>query len=77
LILDRDTGETFGRLAAELDSKGRPSTHRTHDLWLAALAIQHGMRLVTGNERDFRGIPGLDLVVLRPPASRRPSQRPD
>jgi predicted nucleic acid-binding protein len=69
LIIDRETGEFFGRLAADVDSRGRPSTHRINDLWLAALAIQHGMKLVTQNERDFADLPGVDLVAL--PSRRR------
>ena len=64
LIIDRETGEFFGRLAADVDSRGRPSAHRINDLWLAALAIQHGMKLVTQNERDFADLPGVDLVAL-------------
>jgi len=64
--MDRETGECFGRLAAHLDSQGRPSRHRANDLWLAALAIQHGMRLATRNAKDFDDVPGLDVVVLSP-----------
>ena len=74
LIIDRETGELFGRLAADVDSRGKPSTHRVNDLWLAALAIQHGMKVATQNEKDFADLPGLDLVVLntggRPPGGR-------
>jgi predicted nucleic acid-binding protein len=65
LIIDRETGEFFGRLAADVDARGRPSRHRINDLWLAALAVQHGMRLATQNERDFTDLPGLELLVLR------------
>jgi predicted nucleic acid-binding protein len=64
LMMDKDTGEIFGRLAADLDRAGRPSTHRTHDLWLAALALQHSLTLVTQDRRDFADIPGLKLIVL-------------
>lgn len=64
LIVDKDTGEMFGRLAASLDDKGAPSTHRTHDIWLAALALQNGMSILTRNGRDFQDIPGLELIVL-------------
>jgi tRNA(fMet)-specific endonuclease VapC len=64
LIVDRDTGECFGRIAAQLDQAGRPATHRTHDLWIAALAIQHGHRVLTRNAHDFRDVPGLDFVVI-------------
>jgi predicted nucleic acid-binding protein len=75
LILDRETGEVFGRLAADLDSRGRPSTHRVNDLWLAALAIQHAMKLLTQDRGDFSDIPGLELVVLRGASLPRSSRR--
>jgi len=65
LIVDRDTGELFGRIVAELDNVGRPSTHRVQDLWIAAIAVQNGFRVLTENERDFRDVPGLDVVILR------------
>ncbi|MBI2190524.1 MAG: PIN domain-containing protein [Planctomycetes bacterium] len=64
LIMDRETGVTFGRLASDLDSMGRPHAHRLHDVWIAALAIQHNLKVLTRNERDFEGIPGLKVVGL-------------
>jgi len=64
LLIDKETGEMFGRLAADLDTAGKPSTHRTHDIWLAALALQHDMAVVTQNGRDFSDIPGLKVIVL-------------
>jgi predicted nucleic acid-binding protein len=64
LVLDQDTGLLFGRLAAALDRRGKPSTHRTHDLWIAAIALQHNFKVMTRNAEDFTDIPGLDLVVL-------------
>jgi predicted nucleic acid-binding protein len=63
LIIDRDTGEIFGRLAAELDRQGTPATHRVQDLWIAAVAIQNACRVLTGNPQDFAGLPGLDVVA--------------
>ena len=65
LVMDRDTGELFGRIAAELDNRGTPSIHRIQDLWIAALALQNGFRVLTENERDFQDIPGLEVIVLR------------
>ncbi len=64
LVIDKDTGELFGQLAAALDRSGKPSTHRTHDIWIAALAIQHHLRVLTRNEKDFADIPGLDVLVI-------------
>jgi predicted nucleic acid-binding protein len=64
LLIDKDTGEIFGRLAADLDKRGKPSPHRTHDLWLAALSLQYDMAVVTQNGKDFEDIPGVKLIVL-------------
>ena len=64
LIMDKDTGEMFGRIAAMLDASGKPSTHRTHDLWIAASAIQHNLKVLTRNGSDFTDIPGLDVLVI-------------
>ena len=64
LAIDGQTGVLFGQLAAELDAAGRPHAYRVQDLWIAALAIQHGMKALTRNRRDFEGIPGLDLLVI-------------
>ena len=32
-----------------------------HDLWISALALQHGRAVVSRNERHFKGVPGLSL----------------
>jgi predicted nucleic acid-binding protein len=70
LIIDAETGVTFGRLAAELDARGRPSVHKVQDLWLAALAVQHDLKILTGNAKDFEGIAGLTVLALRNPSAR-------
>ncbi|MBM4039420.1 MAG: type II toxin-antitoxin system VapC family toxin [Planctomycetes bacterium] len=66
LPIGAETGEVFGRLAADLDSRGRPSKHRTQDLWIASLALQHGLKVLTQNRKDFDDIPGLTVVLLSP-----------
>lgn len=63
LVIDAETGLILGRLSADLDSAGRPATHRIQDLWMAALAVQHNLKVLTQNPKDFEGIPG--VVVLR------------
>lgn len=68
LPITGETGRIFGRLAAELAQKGRPSTHRVQDLWIASVALQHGMKVLTVNRSDFEDIPG--LTVLSPPEPR-------
>jgi tRNA(fMet)-specific endonuclease VapC len=64
LVIDQRTGETFGTLAAQLDARGHASRHRTQDLWIASLALQHGHKLFTQNPRDFDDIPGLTVLSL-------------
>jgi len=66
LPIDGATGEIFGNLASSLTKKGRGSpVHRVQDIWLAAQAIQHKLRLITYNRKDFDDVPGLDVQVLR------------
>lgn len=64
LVIDADTGTLFGAIAAELDHAGRPGSHRIHDLWIAAVAIQNACPLLTRNRSDFADIPGLNLIVI-------------
>ena len=64
LIMDLETAVIFGRLAADVDLRGKPSTYRVHDLWISALAIQHNMVILTRNRKDFEGIPGLKILTI-------------
>jgi tRNA(fMet)-specific endonuclease VapC len=34
-----------------------------HDLWIAATALAHGMRLATANAREFERVPGLEVLA--------------
>jgi predicted nucleic acid-binding protein len=70
MLIDGDTGRLFGQIAAHLFAIGRGADFRVQDVWLASQAIQNGHRLLTSNEKDFKDIPGLDLVVIRPPGKR-------
>jgi predicted nucleic acid-binding protein len=70
MLIDGDTGRIFGQIAAHLLAIGRSADFRIQNVWMASQAIQHGHRLLTENERDFKDIPGLDLVVIRPPGTR-------
>ncbi len=47
---------------AQLESSGEIIA--AHDLWIAATALTHGLRLVTHNARDFQRIPSLDVLVI-------------
>jgi predicted nucleic acid-binding protein len=67
LRIDEVTGDTFGNLAAHLQTIGRGHDFRLQDLWLARQALQHGLKLLTYNGKDFEDIPGLDLAILAKP----------
>ena len=67
IIIDENTGDIFGRLAASLREQKRDHAYRVQDLWLASQAIQKGFKLLTSNEKDFRDIPGLELAVFPSP----------
>jgi len=74
LSIDAATGEVFGMLAAQLRAAGKGHRYRVQDLWLASQAIQHGLRLMTRNLRDFEDLPGLDLLPIRFPAAGGPAR---
>jgi predicted nucleic acid-binding protein len=67
LAIDAATGDVFGSLAAQLRAAGKGHRYRVQDLWLASQAIQHGLRLMTRNIRDFEDLPGLDLLPIQLP----------
>lgn len=35
-----------------------------HDLWIAATALAHGLRIATANAREFERVPGLDVLAV-------------
>ncbi len=35
-----------------------------HDLWIAATALAHGMRIATANVSEFERVPGLDVLAV-------------
>ena len=64
LRIDETTGEIFGSLAAQMKAQGLQHRYRVQDLWIASQAIQHGITLLTYNEKDFVDIPGLSLRIV-------------
>jgi tRNA(fMet)-specific endonuclease VapC len=54
LFADRETTEVYARLFYSMRRAGTPIP--TNDLWIAALAVQHGLALVT-RDRHFARIP--------------------
>lgn len=61
LPYDIATARVFGQLRAHLEEDGRLLPDA--DIQIAATAVHHGLRLVTGNLRHFRRIPGLRLEL--------------
>jgi tRNA(fMet)-specific endonuclease VapC len=59
LSLPETAGEVYGRIRAELESKGQMIGN--NDLWIAAHAVATGLTLVTNNEKEFRRVPGLKI----------------
>jgi len=58
LPCDASTGEHFGRIKNELKGKGRPIPE--NDIWIAAVARQHDLTIVT-RDQHFNEIDGVQL----------------
>ncbi len=58
LYADEQTVEAYARLFVQLKSAGTPIPD--NDLWIGALAVQHGLMLVT-RDAHFKKIPQLQL----------------
>jgi tRNA(fMet)-specific endonuclease VapC len=56
---DFETARIYARVHRELRQQGRPIP--TNDMWIAALALQHGLALDT-RDVHFQQVPGLTLV---------------
>lgn len=48
----------WARLEARGESIG------AHDLWIAATALTHGLRVATKNNQEFERVPGLAVLAL-------------
>jgi len=59
LSLPETTGEAYGMIRAQLESKGEMIGN--NDLWIAAHAVAERLTLVTNDERDFRRVRGLKI----------------
>jgi tRNA(fMet)-specific endonuclease VapC len=59
LSLPETAAEVYGRIRAELESKGQMIGN--NDLWIAAHAVAAGLTMVTNNEKEFRRVPGLKI----------------
>lgn len=56
---DVETAWTAARISRSLRASGGPVGD--HDLWIAALGLQHGRTVVSRNEQHFRRVPGLSF----------------
>ena len=56
--IDEDTAEFYSEIQTALKKKGKPIP--TNDIWIAATALQYGLKLYT-NDRHFKYVPGLVL----------------
>jgi tRNA(fMet)-specific endonuclease VapC len=61
--------KTFGALKAKSEGSGKSVA--VSDLWIAACAQRHSLRLVTNNRRHYDAIPGLDIVSEAPGKRKR------
>lgn len=59
LPFDTAAARRYGKVRAEMEKKGTPIGDA--DTRIAAIALTHGLRVVTGNERHFRRVPGLEV----------------
>ena len=53
------TTELYGQIYATLRRSGKPIG--TNDIWIAALALEHNLPLLT-TDKDFRCVPKLELL---------------
>jgi tRNA(fMet)-specific endonuclease VapC len=61
LPCDAETASAYGKVKFDLRKKGRPIPE--NDVWIAAIARQHGLSLLTRDEH-FRGIEGLQVEIV-------------
>ncbi|MDQ3302527.1 MAG: type II toxin-antitoxin system VapC family toxin [Actinomycetota bacterium] len=59
LAFDTAAARRYGEIRAELERLGTPIGDA--DMRIASIALSHGLRVVTGNERHFRRVPELEI----------------
>ena len=65
LVIDRDTAERYAVIHDYLRRQGTPVS--PNDLWIAASAAQHGLRILT-LDGDFARIPHVIVDKFEPPS---------
>ena len=61
LPIDLAIARSHAQVWSNLEVRGKMIG--THDLWIAATCLAHGLTLVTKNTREFKSVPGLRLEV--------------
>lgn len=59
LSFDASAARCYGEIRASLESRGTPVGDA--DMRIASIAISNDLKVVTGNERHFRRVPGLEI----------------
>ena len=59
LNFDADVARTYAELYSQALQSKKTISRNTHDLQIAAIAINHGYVVLTSNSDDFKKIPGL------------------
>ena len=59
--IDDETTEFYAKIISELKRSGNPIP--TNDIWIAALALQHGIKLLS-MDKHFKKVSGLFLVEI-------------
>lgn len=60
LMCDEETAREYGKLQTILRRRGRPLPQ--NDIWIAAIALQHQLSLIT-RDAHFKEIDGLNLLA--------------
>lgn len=60
LPITSEVARVHAQIWAQLEAAGE--VIGMHDLWIAATALTHGLRLATTNARDFERVPGLSVL---------------
>ena len=77
LPYDLEICKAFGEIKAALkNSDGSDRTIGVNDLWIAACAKHHSLKLLTHNRKHFEGIPGVDMISEAPPTKVKSGRPP-
>jgi tRNA(fMet)-specific endonuclease VapC len=61
LPVNRAVARRAARIRRDLRARKLPVAHRALDLFIAATALEHGLVLLTRNQKDYADIPGVSL----------------